>query len=156
MSPQGYIWAPRSKPSMRCTPHADMTSDTLDRTAIGVSFLCLLHCLAGPVLVVIVPGLVGGWLSIVLRNERIIHTALLLVIVPLSLWALVRGSSARTRQRLLGVAGLALLSLVAAITLPAGVPHQETVLTVVGSILLVVCHAHNLRVRLSPREPGHA
>ena len=112
----------------------------LDKAAIWLSGLCLVHCLAIPFAIVLGPAL-GNWLA---DTETEVHWMLLAAAAPLSLWALGRGylrhRSIATIS--LGVAGLAMMLI--------GVTHllgadMEIVLTAIGVSLVLVAHVRNLR-----------
>lgn len=114
-------------------------TDRLDRVAIALSGLCLLHCLAIPVALVAGP-LLGQWL---IDSETEVHWLLLAMAFPLSVVALFRGYR-RHHDRLtllLGSTGLALMFI--------GVSHLlgdawEVLLTVVGVSALLFAHVRNM------------
>ena len=64
---------------------------SLDSAAIGVSTLCIIHCLALPLLVVALPALA------VVAEVEWVHKALVLVAAPVSLFALTRLQSVEGR-----------------------------------------------------------
>ncbi|MCZ6711340.1 MAG: MerC domain-containing protein [Gammaproteobacteria bacterium] len=112
----------------------------MDRIAITMSGLCLLHCLIIPVVVVLAPA----FSSVVLGTETTVHWIFLALAVPISCWALLRGyrRSHRRYGLLAGLVGLFVMFL--------GVSHLfdpalEVPLTVLGVSLIVVAHAMNLR-----------
>lgn len=123
---------------------SDAPSRLPDRLGIGVSTLCLVHCLIGPVLVAL--GL--AWVGF-----EGVHVALLLLVVPVAVWA---GVHAGPRARMLLGAGCLLL--VAALGLePVWGKGGEVVLTVAGGVLLVAGHLLNLRrCRVRPRVAAAA
>ena len=114
----------------------------LDRFSIGFSMLCLLHCLAGPVLVSVVPV----FATFALADERF-HLALVALVVPTSVIALCLGCRLHKSRRILicGFAGVFVL-VVAAIL---GGQHLgeigETVLTVLGASVVALAHWFNFR-----------
>ncbi|MFP6817017.1 MAG: MerC domain-containing protein [Pseudomonadales bacterium] len=117
----------------------------IDRIAIMLSTLCLLHCLLIPVVVVLAPA----FSSVVLGTETTVHWIFLALAVPISCWALLRGYR-RSRRR----AGLG-AGLVGLLVMFLGVSHLfdpalEVPLTVLGVSLVVVAHALNLRGELIP------
>ena len=112
----------------------------MDRFAIALSGLCLLHCLAIPVVVVLVPA----FSSVVLGTETTVHWIFLALAIPISCWALLRGFKRRHHLPALssGLVGLLVMFL--------GVSHLfnpvlEVPLTVLGVSLVVVAHILNLR-----------
>ena len=112
----------------------------LDRFSIGFSTLCLLHCLAVPVLVSVVPV----FATFALADERF-HLALVALVVPTSVIALCLGCRLHKSRRILicGFAGVFVL-VVAAIL---GGQHLgeigETVLTVLGASVVALAHWFN-------------
>jgi hypothetical protein len=109
----------------------------LDITAFALSVACLLHCLAMPLLTVILP-IVGMGLFV----DELVHPVLLSIALPVSLIALLNGCGQHRRRSLLvaGVMGLALMAL--AITgLNEG---QERFLTVIGVLLVAAAHLLNI------------
>ena len=113
---------------------AHAASRTGDFAAISLSGLCLIHCLALPVLAVSLPVL-GAWADV-----EWIHWAFIAMAVPISLLALSRGQrTGRARRAMLAATGLGLM-----IAGAAGI-GDETVMTVVGGVTLAVAHALNLR-----------
>ena len=114
----------------------------LDRFSIGFSTLCLLHCLAVPVLVSVVPV----FATFALADERF-HLALVALVVPMSVIALCLGCRLHKSRRILicGFAGVFVL-VVAAIL---GGQHLgeigETVLTVLGASVVALAHWFNFR-----------
>jgi len=121
--------------------HAHTThNDRLDRLAIALSTLCLLHCLAIPLAVLAAPA-VTAWFS---GTETAVHWVLLALAVPLSIWAYSRGYRRHggIAATVLGGLGLALMLL--------GVSHLlagswEIPLTLLGVVLVSVGHATNIR-----------
>ena len=111
----------------------------LDRAAVFLSSLCLLHCLAIPFALLLGP-LSAQWL---VNSETPVHWLLLAMALPISMIALWRGFR-RHRSVLtmsLGVTGLLLMFL--------GVSHVfgeswEVVLTVIGVTGLLIAHVRNM------------
>ena len=111
----------------------------LDRAAIGLSTLCLLHCLALPVALVLIPWLIPAAVS-----DESVHFWLVLLAVPLSTLGLLLGRRRHGHDRPLlpAALGLTLLVLAATVMPEAG----ETPVTVAGAILVVVGHVGNQRL----------
>lgn len=107
-----------------------------DGSAVGLSSLCLAHCLALPVIAAALPSL--G----VLLHAEWVHVLFLVIALPVSVVALWRKpDSARDIAIIfLAVVGLALL---AAGAFPVRWPHLDEQLTVMGSIALVAAHVWN-------------
>ena len=126
--------------------HGYRTTRLLDRGAIGLSGLCLIHCLAFPVLIAFLPALAS-----VLPQQWWVHSLILATAIPLAGLALWRGwrRHGDARPALLGGLGLGLMTLG---VLVRETTVAETVLTVAGG--LTVAAAHVLNWRLDP-QAGH-
>lgn len=110
-----------------------------DGLAIGASTICLVHCLALPVLFLLVPTL-----ATFLAFPESFHMMALFFAIPTSLLALA-GGYRRHRWLLpamMVAPGLLLLALGA---LAAPTAWAETLLTVIGALFLAVGHALNWR-----------
>jgi hypothetical protein len=118
-----------------------------DGFAIGLSGLCLAHCLALPIAASLLPA-IGAW-----AQAEWVHWLFALVAAPVSLWTLVRPST-----RSPAVIGLALLGLSLLFAGAAEFPSHdlETPITVFGSLLLAVAHGLNWRRRQPPCEDHKA
>lgn len=123
---------------------SDHPPPIVDGIAVSASLLCLVHCLALPVLVLSLPAL-----GVFVTHSRVIHVLLLALAVPLGVWALARG-----RQRagwlpvLLGLAGFALMG--SALLLPE---PGERWLTIAGVNLVAIAHWRNWRAgRCQPSD----
>ncbi|MCP1471240.1 hypothetical protein J3E64_002944 [Sphingobium sp. OAS761] len=114
-----------------------------DGLAIGASFICLIHCLALPLLIMLLPALAA---YMVVPDS--FHVWALVFAAPVSLLAL---SAGYRRHRganplLIALPGLALMAIGA---LAAPSQWMETALTVPGVLLLAIGHAlnwHKLRL----------
>lgn len=111
---------------------------TLDFAAIGLSGLCLVHCLALPLLAASLP-LLGTW-----SEAEWLHLALVLAAAPISLFALMRPGSRGLPWGLVALAWLGVGALTAG---ALGWPREssETLITVAGSLLLATAHVLNWR-----------
>lgn len=111
-----------------------------DGAAIAASAVCLVHCLVLPVLIILLPTLTA---FLTLPEE--FHKAALAIAVPVSALALWTGYRRHRaiKAALVVLPGL-LLMVVGALAAPSDT--AETVLTVVGAVLLAIGHARNWRV----------
>ena len=115
----------------------------LDGVAVCLSMLCLVHCLALPVLVASLPLLAASMVA----NERF-HLWMLLAIVPTSVLAL--GSGFRTHRLraplVLGGLGVCLIASAAFGPDVVGMSRSmDTELTVIGGLMLATAHGLNYR-----------
>ncbi|WP_017668935.1 MerC domain-containing protein [Sandarakinorhabdus sp. AAP62] len=109
----------------------------LDRIAIGLSGLCLLHCMAGFVLLSLF-ALSGDWL------DHRVHVVGLVMAMPLAAVALWRGwrRHGRLPIGLLGAAGLVVM---AASLLVVHGDVSEMLASMVGVSLLAFAHWQNMK-----------
>ena len=119
---------------------AAVPGNRLDQFAITMSGVCLVHCLAIPVSVLMLPALGEPLLG----TETLVHWILLALAIPISMWALSVGYRRHRYAPSLafGATGLMLMFL--------GVAHVfghalELPLTIVGVLLVLVAHVQNLR-----------
>lgn len=120
-------------------PHTPAPASSLwDSSAVGLSGLCLAHCLTLPVIAAGLPSL-GA-----LIQAHWVHVLFLVVALPVSVAALWRrpGSPRDLAIMTLAVVGLSLL---AAGAFPARWPELDEQLTILGSALLVAAHVWNRR-----------
>lgn len=113
----------------------------LDAGAVALSSLCLLHCLALPLLAAALP-LFGTW-----AKAEWVHLLFVAIALPLTGYALWRAERRHPLPALAwATAGMGLgLLLAGALALPS---HDwETPLTVSGSLLLAATHLWNARHR---------
>lgn len=109
----------------------------LDRLAIGLSGLCLLHCMAGFVLLSLF-ALTGDWL------DHRVHVVGLVLAMPLAAVALWRGWR-RHGQLAIGVLGLAGLLVMTASLAVAHGDLAEMLVSMAGVSLLALAHWRNLQ-----------
>jgi hypothetical protein len=123
-------------------------SGVYDRGAIGVSLLCMVHCLAMPLLALLFPL---GIFATLAHNHW--HWLFLAAATPVSLLALRRTeASSRDRRIIAGVVfGIGMLA--------AGVAvrqhHLQVILTLIGASSLFLAHLLNLRRSFRRGAAGH-
>ena len=113
-----------------------------DKTAIGLSVLCTLHCLALPVLVVMLPAITAWNLA----SEEA-HLWLLVAVIPVSVYALTMGCRKHRQFNImfLGLIGLALLIIAAWLGHDIlGEIGEKTILTI-GAAVIAMSHLLNQR-----------
>ncbi|MEO0997215.1 MAG: MerC domain-containing protein [Pseudomonadota bacterium] len=106
---------------------------SLDLYAAGLSTLCLIHCLALPLVATLLP------LAANFAESELVHMALVLLAAPVSLWVVRKAWSTGGSGLFVGAAltGLGLLLLGAFV---GAVAVYEEPLTVAGAVLLGSAH----------------
>ena len=124
-------------------PSNDMnTQVNADKASITLSLACMIHCLLMPSFLV----LTSGFFALSIDNE-LIHKAFLIIVLPVSLYALITGY--RNHKILsyfyIGTSGLWLL--VFAVFFGEGVFGElaEKSLTLLGSIIVAAAHYKNYK-----------
>ena len=113
----------------------------LDHAAIALSGLCLVHCLLLPVVIVALPLL--GQL-----NATHFHAQLLIVVIPVSLFAFTLGFRRHANQAIIagGIAGISLLFIGGTVAHANFGLLADSLLTMAGSIVLATSHYYNNRL----------
>jgi hypothetical protein len=108
-----------------------------DLAGIGASSLCVIHCLATPLLVVFLP--------ILEAVEKQTHAGFALAILAIGLFAFWPGYLQHGRWRIIAAAivGVGLISL--GVTAPEGLLGEsaEAIATILGGAILVTAHLRN-------------
>lgn len=114
-----------------------MRETWIDKSAVSLSGLCLVHCLAGSLLLILASsagGLFNHW----------IHAIGLMIAMPLAAVGLWRGWRRHRRGGIVALGGLGLALMAAGLVVGHG-NMAEIVLTVAGVTLLGGAHLFNLR-----------
>lgn len=115
--------------------------EILDKLSIGLSAVCLIHCLVLPLLLLFAPlGIIPF-----LTEEEVVHKSLLYVVLPLSSYTLILGCKKHKNFKILGL-GLSGLSILIISTLFGHdtLGHEgEKYASVVGSIIIAISHYLN-------------
>lgn len=108
-----------------------------DFLGVGFSLLCLVHCLALPVLIAFAPVLLRS-----LPGDDVTHRALAVVIGFVGFLAFRSGYKVHRRRWLLGlfVSGLILISVAAVLGDAILTSYSEAAITVCGGLFLVTAH----------------
>lgn len=110
----------------------------LDGAAVGLSALCLIHCLALPLLVAGLPFLAQF-------SEGHLHAQMLVIVLPLSIVALGLGFRHHRSSRIVLAGAVGMLTLV----IGATVAHSQLGLTadrlftIAGALTLATAHFYN-------------
>lgn len=114
-----------------------------DKMAISLSLLCAIHCLASPLLILLLPSIAALGLS-----GEAFHIWMLVAVVPTSAYALTMGCKQHQCYRpfVLGLAGLCFL--ISAVVLGESLFGEagEKVLTLIGAGIMAVGHGWNYRL----------
>jgi hypothetical protein len=110
-----------------------------DRLGIGLSVLCLVHCLALPWLLATLPVVMLATLPAGLRENEWLHAALIAPVLLVSGPVLLRGRPRIERTVLVVVAFAALVG-----ALFVSNAANEQALTVAGGLMLLAAHWDNL------------
>jgi len=128
----------------------------LDGAAVGLSALCLIHCLALPLLVAGLPFLAQF-------SEGHLHSQMLVVVLPLSIVALGLGYRHHRNSKIVlgGVVGMLTLVVGATVAHTQLGLSADRVFTITGALTLATAHFYNsLRTRerkkTSPAESRQA
>ena len=138
-----------------------------DKFSICLSMCCILHCLALPVLIVLLPSISSLWI-----NDEIVHVYLVLLAIPISLFVMIKSLKVHNNYKCISLAVIGLLLLLVAIFMHDigsffgeqghveeqghGEEHGhdehhgigellEKFFTVLGALVLVGAHILNLR-----------
>lgn len=113
-----------------------------DKTAVSLSLLCALHCLAMPLIVIFLPALTGMAIA-----DEAFHLWLAFAVVPVSLFALTLGCKKHKQVHLLifGCIGIAVLLSAPLLGHDALGELGEKSLTVMGTIIIAIGHVLNYR-----------
>ena len=110
-----------------------------DKLAITLSIVCAIHCLATPLILLLLPSLA----VLPLKGEAF-HLWMVMIVLPTSIYALLMGCKQHKRYPLLfiGFLGLALLVL----ALFSANELWEKVLTLMGAAVIAAGHYGNYRL----------
>lgn len=115
-----------------------------DKAAISLSAICVVHCLALPLLMIVFPTL-----ALAILSDEAFHQWLLYAILPISCIALSVGFMHHRNWSVLGISAVGLTILVGTgfIDHEVMVHEMEVLLTVMGSAIIAYGHFRNSRLR---------
>jgi len=123
--------------------------NSLDKSAIALSGLCLAHCLLLPIITVLLPTIIATTL-----NQELFHIAMVICVLPISIYALTLGCKKHKNMHVVVYGGLGLTTLVLAIIF--GESHLEEVgekvLTSIGAIVIAFAHIQNYKLCIKSEE----
>ena len=110
-----------------------------DKSAIVVSALCALHCLLFPAILILYPTMME-----VLPGDETVHFVLLFLIIPISSFALFKGGKVHKSRKIITIGFTGLFVLTSAVVFGHDLGEMgEKILTVIGSIMVVIAHVQN-------------
>ena len=111
----------------------------LDIFGIGLSLLCVIHCVATPFIILLAPT-IGAYLE-----SELVHQIALVFVLFMAMPTFIRGYKQHRNiiSLVLGSVGISFLFM--ALLLSEVSEEFETILTVIGSILTVSAHFYNIR-----------
>ena len=131
-----------------------------DKLSICLSVCCILHCIALPFVILMIPRFASFWI-----NDENVHVVLVLLAIPISLFAMAKSLAKHHNYKCISLAGIGLLMLVVAIFMhdigfSGEHGHEEhgheehgglgetleTVFTVIGGLVLLSAHFINIRL----------
>ncbi|MEC8860379.1 MAG: MerC domain-containing protein [Pseudomonadota bacterium] len=123
-------------------------SNALDKTAIGLSMACAIHCLLLPVIVALLPAIAATTLG-----DEAFHKWMLLGVLPTSLLALTMGcrKHGSWRAAIIGAGGLTVLIFTAFFGHDVFGETGEVVATLIGATIVALAHLKNQRICRSMR-----
>ena len=112
----------------------------MDKTAIGVSIVCALHCAMLPITLVLLPVLAATPLG-----DELFHQAMLIGVIPLSLVALALGCRKHKNRKVAywGWTGLVVLAFTTLFGHDLLGESGEKVATIIGAMIIAFGHFQN-------------
>lgn len=120
-----------------------MKITTADKLAVGFSALCVIHCLAVPLLLVFLPSMAA--LSL---NQEAFHTWMVVGVIPTSAYALTLGCKAHKKTSILVYGVLGLSGLIGSVLLGEHFLGElgEKLLTVISTTIVAYAHVRNFKL----------
>jgi len=115
---------------------------TSDKFVMSFSVMCLIHCLFAPSLIIL------SYSSLALTFEsELIHKAILLLTIPVSIFAISLGYKNHSNNSIIyiGIGGLTILISALLVEDTIG-SNAQTVLTMIGSLMVIFCHYRNYKI----------
>ena len=121
-----------------------MLSIQFDRAAIGISGLCIAHCLVLPIALVLAPSVT----LLTVLSDEMFHKLLILLVLPTSIFALTLGCRRHKNFVVVGLASVGLMTLCFAALFGHDFVGEglEKLFTMVGAILVALSHFFNFRL----------
>jgi hypothetical protein len=119
-----------------------LLSKYFDRVAIALSTICIVHCLAMPFVIALLPVT-----AFALGGDGHFHSLMLWFVVPTSVLGFGLGARVHRRVDIVAMGALAIAALAAAALWGHGAwdPSVEVLVNVVASVVLAAAHWRNFR-----------
>ncbi|KZN56431.1 hypothetical protein N474_11840 [Pseudoalteromonas luteoviolacea CPMOR-2] len=113
-----------------------------DNVSIGLAVMCLIHCIALPLLIVFLPFVSKSFVQ-----GEVFHQLLLGGVLLTSILALVSGCKTHSKWHIFsfGISGLVILSIAAFFGHDLLGESGETILTIIGSLIVAFSHLKNIK-----------
>lgn len=114
-----------------------------DKAAISLSVICTLHCLALPLVVILIPSL-----AVFHLEDEASHLWMLAAVVPTSLYALTMGCKKHKKFGVMAFAVVGLVVLIATVLLGHNILGEagEKTLLATGAIIIALGHLKNYQL----------
>jgi hypothetical protein len=118
-------------------------TNSLDKSAITLSLLCLAHCLLLPLITVLLPTMIATAI-----NQELFHVLMVVCVIPISIYALTMGCKKHNKLSIGLYGGLGLTILVSALVIGesylSGVGEKG--LTTLGALVIAFAHFQNYKL----------
>ncbi|NMP31575.1 MerC domain-containing protein [Thalassotalea sp. M1531] len=121
----------------------NLSSQLIDKLAIGISSLCVAHCLIFPLLVTVVPSFVALGLT-----SESFHFWMVVSVIPSSIYALALGCKKHEKWLVFSIGALGLSFLLLALVLEGASLGElgEKTVTLTGALLIAFAHVRNFKL----------
>lgn len=117
-----------------------LTTASADKFAIGFSALCVIHCFATPVLLLLLPAA-----TLANLNPEAFHFWMVVAVIPTSIYAFSLGCQKHRQLHIAVIALVGLVTLVSSVILGEHVLGEigEKVVTTIGAAIIAYAHYQN-------------
>ena len=114
-----------------------------DKLAVSLSMLCVVHCLAFPLILALLPAM-----SVLPLPPEAFHLWMIVAVIPISIYALTLGCKKHKKVSVVVIGIIGLLHLVSAVILGESLIGEagEKLLTVIGAVLISFSHYRNFNL----------
>jgi len=121
-----------------------------DKLAIAFSMVCLIHCLALPILLILLPPFSG----LFALDDEMFHQWMLFAVLPISIAALMMGCLHHRSYKVFLVGSIGLSLIIISTTLGHDLLGEtgEVVLSILGSMIIAFGHFRNYQLSSARHE----